>query len=171
MDKPVSGEISIAGMVTDAQHRIAKSGNPFGKLVIEDYTDSREIMFFSKDYVNFKSYLNTGWFLHLKGNFQPKWKNSEPQFNVTSIEILNDLRDKLTKSVTLKLQLSMLTENTLDKIEELAAEHEGKCRVILQVIDEVENLSVTMPARKMAISPSNEFFNTLSEANIQFKLN
>ena len=84
---------------------------------------------------------------------------------------MNDLRDKLTKSVTLKLQLSMLTENTLDKIEELAAEHEGKCRVILQVIDEVENLSVTMPARKMAISPSNEFFNTLSEANIQFKLN
>jgi len=171
LDKPVSGEISIAGMVTDAQHRISKSGNPFGKLIIEDYTDSREIMFFSKDYVNFKSYLDTGWLLHLKGNFQPKWKNSEPQFNVNSIEILNDLRDKLAKSVTLKLQLSMLTENTLDRIEKLAEEHAGKCRVILHVVDEAENLSVTMPSRKMAISPTNDFFDTLAEENIEFKLN
>ena len=171
LDKPVTGEITIAGMVTDAQHRISKSGNPFGKLMIEDYTDSREIMFFSKDYVNFKSYLNIGWFLYLKGNFQPKWKNSEPQFNVTSIELLNDLRDKLTKSITLKLPLSTLTEKMMEDIGTLATEHQGKCKLILHVVDEVEKLSVTLPSRKLAISPTNDFFNTLSDANIEFKLN
>ena len=171
LSKPVSNEITIAGMVTDAQHRISKSGNPFGKLMLEDYTDSKEIMFFSKDYVNFKSYLNTGWFLHLKGNFQPKWKNSEPQFNVTSIELLNDLRDKLTKSITLKLPLSTLTEKTLKDIDTMATEYHGKCKLILHVVDEVEKLSVTMPSRKLAINPTNDFFDTLSEANIEFKLN
>jgi hypothetical protein len=43
--------------------------------------------------------------------------------------------------------------------------------LIVQVLDETEKLAVTMPSRKLAISPTNDFFDTLAEAKIDFKLN
>ena len=107
----------------------------------------------------------------MKGTFQPKWKNADPQFNVSSIELLNDVRDKLTKSITLRLPLSTVNEKMLDEVDRITSEHQGKCRLIVQVLDETEKLAVTMPSRKLAISPTNDFFDTLAEAKIEFKLN
>ena len=41
----------IVGLVADAQHRIAKSGNKYGNFIVEDYTGKMEFPLFSDDYL------------------------------------------------------------------------------------------------------------------------
>jgi DNA polymerase-3 subunit alpha len=59
-------ELSFAGIVTKAEHRIAKSGKPFGSFSLEDHTGSYDFMLFSEDYLKFKVYLAQGTLLYVK---------------------------------------------------------------------------------------------------------
>ena len=51
----------IAGLVSEAQHRISKTGNKYGVFHIEDYSAKMELMLFSDDYVRFTNYLEAGY--------------------------------------------------------------------------------------------------------------
>src|SRR5690606_25820777 len=66
-------EVVIGGIVAAANHRIAKSGKPFGSFIIEDYSDSFEIMVFGEDYIKFKGYLQEGLFVQIRGLVQERF--------------------------------------------------------------------------------------------------
>ena len=59
-------EASFVGIVTKAEHRIAKSGKPFGSFSLEDHNGSHDFMLFSEDYMKYKLYLQTGTLLFVK---------------------------------------------------------------------------------------------------------
>ena len=60
----------IAGLVTEAQHRISKKGNKYGVFYMEDYTSKMELMLWSEDYVRFSNYLEAGnGYLSLRAHF------------------------------------------------------------------------------------------------------
>jgi DNA polymerase-3 subunit alpha len=48
------GEIRIGGLVTNAQHKMTKTGKPFGTFVLEDYNESYEFALFGEDYIPIK---------------------------------------------------------------------------------------------------------------------
>ncbi|HRD53665.1 MAG TPA: DNA polymerase III subunit alpha, partial [Flavobacteriales bacterium] len=60
-------DVTFAGIVTKAEHRIAKSGKPFGSLSLEDHYGSHDFMLFSEDYMRFKLFLQQGALLFVKG--------------------------------------------------------------------------------------------------------
>ncbi|MCB0811279.1 MAG: DNA polymerase III subunit alpha, partial [Flavobacteriales bacterium] len=57
LDKLQGREVVFAGIVTKAEHRIAKSGKPFGSMSLEDHHGMHDFMLFSEDYLRFKIYL------------------------------------------------------------------------------------------------------------------
>ena len=97
----------IAGLVAEAQHRIAKSGNKYGVFYIEDYTAKMELMLFSDDYVKFSNYLEAGMVIFLTGTFRQRYNKSEFEFKVNQISLL----ESLMKSCTRKLQIELAPEN------------------------------------------------------------
>ena len=62
----------LAGLVTDAQHRVSKTGKQFGSFVIEDYTGKAEFMLWSEDYARYANYLEKGKNLVPDGKFPAK---------------------------------------------------------------------------------------------------
>src|SRR5690606_1671676 len=90
-------ELSMAGIVTKAEHRIAKSGKPFGSFSLEDHFGKHDFMLFSEDYMKFKLYLQAGTLLLLKGRAMERtWGRDEGQleFKISSIDLLSDAREK-----------------------------------------------------------------------------
>lgn len=70
-------EVIIGGIIAAANHRVSKNGKPFGILVIEDYSDSFEMMVFGEDYVKFKGYLQEGYFVQIRDWFRKDSGRSE----------------------------------------------------------------------------------------------
>ena len=99
-------EIAMAGIVTATRDGMTKTGNPMGGFTIEDYSGSQEFMFFGKDYMKFKNYCTQGYSLFVRGRVEEKkWGKEEPKplvINVTSVEMLGDLREKI-KGITLRV--------------------------------------------------------------------
>ncbi len=128
--------LTIAGVVTRAQHRISKKGTRYGQFEIEDYTGSLKINLYSKDYVRFSSFFEPGQVLYLYGRYEKGWQREEEYiFRVEDVGYLEDLSQKI-KEVTLVLPLQDLTEEVVESARAICSEHPGKHRVKWLVVDE-----------------------------------
>ncbi len=68
LEKSEGKEYKVGGIVSMVEHRLTKTGRPFGKLILEDYTGKFEFMLWSDDYLKFKSFLMPGLFLFVEGS-------------------------------------------------------------------------------------------------------
>jgi len=74
-------ECKVGGIVSGVEHRMTKTGRPFGKLILEDYSGKFEFMLWSEDYMKFKAYLMPGLFLFVEGSVVRKtWGDQELEF-------------------------------------------------------------------------------------------
>jgi DNA polymerase-3 subunit alpha len=60
--------VTVAGLVTSVQHRVAKqSGNPYGMITVEDFDGEVTVMFMGKTYTEFQSMLIADSILVVRG--------------------------------------------------------------------------------------------------------
>ncbi|MBS1582135.1 MAG: DNA polymerase III subunit alpha [Bacteroidetes bacterium] len=154
--KSVAGrELTFAGIVTKAEHRIAKSGKPFGSFSLEDHNGSHDFMLFSEDYMKFKLYLQTGTLLLLKGRAMERtWGRDEGQleFKIANIDLLGDAREKYITKLSLRLDAERVSDDLGRELAELLRANPGKCKVTVAVYSAAENLSVEAASKGLGIS-------------------
>ena len=168
-------DLSIGGIVTGVNHRVSKMGKPFGSFTIEDYKANFEITLFGDDYAKFKSFINPGWFLYIKARVQERYKQEDNlELKISSIQLLTELREKLTKQITLTVFVDQLTPDLVDQIftlaEETKQEGEPTCLLKFRLIDVSQKMEITMPSRKLKIFPSNQFMKAIGEMDPKVKM-
>ncbi len=169
-------ELVLGGIVTAVHNGVTKTGNPWGKITIEDYRESVEIAFFGEDYVKFKQYMVTGLFLYIKGKIQERFRQADNlEFKVSTIQLLSELRDKLAKVITVNVSLTDLNEEFITKlnniINENAEAEPRNCLLRFKVIDAEENISLLLPSKKIKVNPNNEMIESLESNHLSFSLN
>src|SRR5690554_4625609 len=154
--------IKAAGIVTSFAHRTTKTGKPFGTLTIEDYQGAHTFFIFGEDYVRFKEYFMTGWFLYITGSVHPnKWKDGEFEFKINQIMLLSDVRSKMVKGLRVHIDLDDLTLVLMEKLEEITRRYKGEAKLYINVIDKKENITLDLMSTKYNIDPSNEMIGEL----------
>ncbi len=165
-------KIAIAGMVSEVKKGTTKNGKPFASFNIEDYTGSYKLALFSDDYAKYGGYLIEGAFLYINGVIDKRFKTSERfEFIVSNIQFLNDIREKLSKKITLIISLAEVKPVLISKINELASKYIGKCELNIVIEDNLDKINIEMPSRNIKFDISNEFFNELKQINLKYKLN
>jgi len=156
------GELSIGGLVANVQHKMTKTGKPFGTFVLEDYNDSYEFALFGEDYVKFRNLLVDGYFLHIKGNIEEKFRQKDNwDLRIATMSLLTEMRDKLTKSVTVCIDLNSLNDNLMSNLEQIVEENNQKypvknCTLRFMVRDMEESLLIELPSKTFKVNPSDD---------------
>jgi DNA polymerase-3 subunit alpha len=144
------------------QHKTTKTGKPFGTFILEDYNDNYEFALFGDDYVKFRSMLVDGYFLHLKGTIEEKFRQAGNwDMRITVISLLTEMRDKLTKSLTVKLNLNELNTQLLDNLQQLVTANNEKypvknCTLRFKIQDRDEAILVDLPSKTFKVNPSDD---------------
>jgi len=163
MQERMGQELTFGGIVSAVAHRTTKTGKPYGILTLEDYDETHSFYLFSDDYVRFKEFLVMGWFLYLKGQIvQKKWGDQAPEFKIRDIRILGDIRDKLSKEVSLQIKPGDIDGELIDNIEQIAGQYPGQCRLKLNLTEADENIQVDMLSRKYSVQPCDEFLEAIN---------
>ncbi|MFH0896372.1 MAG: DNA polymerase III subunit alpha [Bacteroidota bacterium] len=150
-------EFVIAGIVSNAQHKTAKTGNLYGTFILEDYTDSIEFMMFSDDFLKFKSYLTKDYPLLVKGKVIPRYKDADKlEGKILSMEMLSDLFDKHISTVTISFDLKTLDETIVSSILKTIHNHPGKCNVHIVLSDADDHINLGMRSRSLKVKVSRE---------------
>jgi DNA polymerase-3 subunit alpha len=154
--------IKAAGIVTSFAHRTTKTGKPFGTLTMEDYHGGHTFFIFGEDYIKFKEYFMTGWFLYLTGSVHPnKWKEGEFEFKINHIMLLSDVRSRMIKGLRVHIDLDDLTLDLMEKLEIITQKYKGEARLYINVIDKKENITLDLMSKKYQIDPSNDMIHEL----------
>ncbi|WP_207427719.1 DNA polymerase III subunit alpha [Pedobacter sp. SYSU D00535] len=173
-------ELVIGGLVSNAQHRTTKTGKPFGAMVLEDYSDSFELVLFGEDYVKLKQFFTDGYFVQIRGSITERFKQKDNwEFKITQITLLSELRDKMSKSLTIQLPLQELTTTFIEELDEIIRVNveqnpQRNCQLKFTIFDreKEETIAIEMPSKNLKIFPSNEFLENLHKLNnITYRLN
>ncbi len=167
LEKYKDRELTVGGMITSVNHRVSKTGKPFGNFTIEDFDDSIELVLFGQDYVSFKQYMEVGFFLHVRGKSQERYhQQGSLEFKVVSMQLLSELREKMLRNITIHVQLNELSDLFVKKLMDVVKENSKlnprHCDLHLNVFDKEASMSVKMPSRKFRIHPDNSFLDTIS---------
>ncbi|WPU95872.1 DNA polymerase III subunit alpha [Mucilaginibacter sabulilitoris] len=156
------GEIRIGGLVGNVQHKMTKTGKPFGTFVLEDYNESYEFVLFGEDYVKFRNLMMDGYFLHLKGNIEEKFRQKDNwDLRIQVMSLLSEMRDKMTKSLTVCIDMHSLNSKLLDDIQHAINENNQKypvqnCKLRFQIKDREEAMLVELASKNFRVNPSDD---------------
>jgi DNA polymerase-3 subunit alpha len=156
------GEICIGGLMANVQHKTTKTGKPFGTFVLEDYSDNYEFALFGDDYIKFRNLLGEGFFVQVRGSIEEKFRQKDNwDLRINTINLLDELRDRFTKSITVILDLHVLSSELLESLEAMVqANHERypnkNCTLKFQVRDREEALLVELPSKTYKVNPSDD---------------
>jgi DNA polymerase-3 subunit alpha len=168
-------ELCFSGIVTRAEHRIAKSGKQYGILGVEDHAGSHEFMLFSEEYLKFKTYLQPGTPLLMKGRAGLRtWGRDEGQmeFKLSQVDLLSDARDKYLTRLNLQIDAERLTEELAAEIGRLIKASPGTCTVHVQLRSNKENLMVDAASKRGGVALNEDLLlalNALTE--VAWRLN
>ncbi len=170
------GEVCVGGLVGNVQHRMTKTGKPFGTFVLEDYNESYEFAMFGEDYVKFRNLMVDGYFLHIKGNIEEKFRQKDNwDLRIVSMSLLSEMRDKLTKSLTVFIELNSLSDQLLNNIQDVIETNNQRyqmknCTLRFKIRDEA--MLIEMPSKSYKVNPSDDLMaDILSVTNTAAVLN
>ena len=170
-------ELTIAGVITDLEHRVSRQGKGWASFTLEDYVDSFEFRIFGEDYLKFKHFLILNNFIHIKITIVEGWKNKEtgivgdPRFQYKNFKLLQDVVKSFARKLSIQLNLDEIKETKIDELKKLLVKHKGDHNLSFVVYDEKEKIKIDMQASKHKINISPELLELLDQEKIYYKLN
>ena len=169
--------IAIGGIVNGVRNGQTKNGKPFAVVSIEDYNGSTELFLLGEKCMNFAAYLRPGEFLYIKGNVGLNWRKKKeiqenPNINptpedwelqVATISLLSEVREKLGKSIYVKLDAKVVDQELIEELTKLAKAHKGNTTLKIELFDRNENLSVKLMSRSVKVETTNELIRGLKQ--------
>ena len=157
-------ECKVGGIVASVEHRMTKTGRPFGKLILEDYTGKGEFMLWSDDYLKYKSFLMPGLFLFIEGNILRKsWGEQNLEFKIRNIDLLNELATKRVQGLALRFPVQSVTGDFINMLEKLCKKNTGNAALRMYLKDDFESIQTELLSRSNRIKPSNSFIKELKK--------
>ena len=137
--------IRVAGLITDVQHRVTKTGKNFGSFTMEDFTGKTEFLLWSEDYIKFQNYLEKGTNILLNGVFRNKYNRpNEFEFKINTMSLLEMVKQNMTRSLELNVHPAAVSEEFVNFIDKNIRSNPGKSSVRFNILEPVENLKVSL---------------------------
>jgi DNA polymerase-3 subunit alpha len=106
-----------------------------------------------------------------EGPYPDKITKKKPiEFNIASIEQLQDMLETRTATLSITIPIKSLDQLMLSKLENMFNESIGNCPVKFTIIDHLDNLTVSMPSRKLRVEPSLKMINAIKEMQLEVEL-
>ncbi|MBL7760843.1 MAG: DNA polymerase III subunit alpha [Sediminibacterium sp.] len=137
--------LRVAGLVTDVQHRVTKTGKNFGSFTMEDFSGKTEYVLWSEDYVKFQNYLEKGQNILLNGFFRNRYNQPNVfEFKINSMSLLETVKQSLTRSVEISMHPGAVNEQMVLFLEKNLRSYPGKSTLRFNVVEPKENLRISM---------------------------
>jgi len=146
----------LVGLVTDAQHRIAKSGNKYGNFIIEDYSGKLEFPLFSNDYLRLSPILQPGSSVLITGFLKQRFNRNEYEFKLNGVTLAETMLANMTKSLTIEVQPQDISEEMIRFFEKNLKQNPGKTTFKLILNDLHKKMKVNLIATSYGIEVNPE---------------
>jgi DNA polymerase-3 subunit alpha len=163
--------VMLAGMVSKVSHKVSKNGNGWGVFEISDFNASFEFRLFGAEYQQFKFLLEEGMSVFLKGKFQAGWREQGLEFKLLEVILLEDISEKLTKNLTLRLHLELINTTFINKLENLMKNERGIHPVKMEVYELSSGNKLCFSMKDHKVHATTQLIRNLEKMGVECMLN
>ena len=168
-EKPVK-TFSFAGYVQSHIERIGKNDSPYGVLVLEDYSGTKEFRLFGENYIKFRNYFIDKALLYFSASMiKRKWDDSL-MLQINSMSLLSDVAKNVINEIYFSIQLPDINNDYIDHLISIINNHPGKHNLKLRVCDNEQAVSLTFLSKKYQVQISPKLIADMSAISKQYAL-
>lgn len=173
----VNRELSVAGVITDVQHRVSKNGKGWALFTMEDYTDTYEFRIFGEEYLKFRHFLLINSFVFIKLFIRDGWINREtgkkedPRMQFNNFMMLQEVMETFAKKLTIKLNIDELEEQQIHELKDTLVSYKGEHSLHFIVYEMQEEIKLNLSCRKQKVQITSELLSALHRKEFHYKLN
>lgn len=177
LEEHVNRELTVAGVITDVQHRVSKNGKGWGLFTLEDYNESYELRIFGEEYLKFRHFLMINSFVHVRAYVREGWvnrdtgKKGDPRLQFNDFKQLQDVMDAFAKKLTIKLNIDRLQEQRIQTLKDTLTLHKGDHPISFVIYEMQEEIKLKLSSRKQKVKINSELLSELEAHEIHYKLN
>ena len=177
-----SQKVSVAGFVTGIENKISKTGRPWMKAQVEDFSGTYEFALFGKDCETFSERLKEHTAVYVDGEIRESYRlkpeESTPEklktipykFRINDIRLLGNIAEDMVSGLTLDLSSTMLNPDFRKKLVNVVRGSKGNVPLMMVIDDPGTNYKVEFISRKYKISISSDFLFELRNLGVDYKV-
>ena len=173
-------KVTVAGFITSTQTLIGKTGKPWSKTVIEDYSGSYELAFFGKDHEAYMSYMQVNNAIFIEAEIDEKYyikpeekaqgKKSPYGFKVKKIMLLGNVTETYLKGFAVNLTTNMLSPEFRERLVKMLKKNKGNIPLSLFLYDHEKGWNIEFLSRKFSVAVTAPFINELENMGIRYNV-
>ncbi|MEZ0006096.1 DNA polymerase-3 subunit alpha [Flavobacterium sp. 28YEA47A] len=150
LEAHVNKNLTIGGIITDVQHRVAKNGKGWASFTLEGYDESAEFRIFGEEYLKFRHFLIQNNFTYMKILVREGWANAEtgkkgePRIQFIGIQYLQDVLTTFAKKLIIQMNIRELHSEMITKLSHIFQANRGDNNVTFEVM-ETEKITKEVP--------------------------
>jgi len=148
----IAEDISIGGIVSGLRPLKTRKGDRMCVFTLDDATGSIEVVVFPEAFKQSGHYVENGRSVLVHGRFERD--DESVRTLATEIVPIEMVRERLTKSVAIRVSMPPHGRATFERLLELLAQHKGDRRVAFVILEQDRHLRVTADVSGIRVRPS-----------------
>jgi len=152
-----NANLTVGGVVTTLKTHTQRDGRAMAFLELEDFDGSMELLAFGDAFEKFKHLLSPDSMILVRGSVSIREGDKKPKLRVDNVIALSDTREKLARSVHIRLNTQGLEEPFVKNVFDECSKLSGECGLVIHVHTQEENeyriksQKITVNAKKESI--------------------
>lgn len=162
--------IKIAGMITSVKHLSTKTGKPYGRFTIEDFSGSHEFTLFSRDWETHrpKCFEQNVMLINARIGEHP-FRPGELEIAIESMESLNDVVEKI-RNLEISISINDIDDEFIENIHGLSQSNTGSLALTFNVVDPSSGVIVKLKSRSAGVELNSLTTTFLEENGLDFRI-
>ena len=171
-------KLAVCGIVTDRKDLTTKTGKPYIKATIEDYSGVYELALFGKDCEKYASYITPHAYLYIEGEAKEKYfikpedraqgKTSPYAFVISGMMLLGNVVESFLKEFNIFVTTPQLNETFRKNLVKLLHDNKGSVGLNMYLFDPTTNYKIQFYSKKFQVAITPDFLRSLKEMGITY---
>ena len=159
-------------MVTSAQYLTTKTGKPYGRFTVEDFSGSYTFTLWSKDWETFHSFCFEQNSILIKGRVQPsRFRQGEMEIVIKSMKSLAEVMESDIRELVVTVPVKELSTGFITDLSSTAAMAAGPVSLLFHIFDPETGVRVALRTRAPKIELNAKVTELLDDYGFKYRIN
>ncbi len=173
-------KVFIAGFITSTEVKTSRTGKPFAKTTLEDFSGTYELALFGKDYETFMPYLTEHTAIFVEGEIKEayfsksddkeKTTNAPYKFRVKKISLLGNIGDALLSGFTIEISTPMVSADFRKHLMSVVKASKGTVPFSILLSDPKTQYVIEFQSRKYQVAVTADFISEIKNLGLRYKV-
>ncbi len=173
-------KVFIAGFITSTEVKTSRTGKPFAKTTLEDFSGTYELALFGKDYETFMPYLTEHTAIFVEGEIKEayfsksddkeKTTTAPYKFRVKKISLLGNIGDALLSGFTIELSTPMVSADFRKHLMSVVKASKGTVPFSILLSDPKTQYVIEFQSRKYQVAVTADFISEIKNLGLRYKV-